>query len=306
MKILSNLLALSMLALVVSGCSKSEDESSNGAEGLNEIKLSSRVSLLKSSLQNVQIENGQKVGFTVLENVSRDALYENVELTASGTGSFTTLTKMYYPTNGNNVDFYAYHPYNSTQANGSTGKLSFSVKAGQNSQTDYLLSDVLYGEKLNVTRTNNVVPMTFFHKMSKLSFTIVKGDGVDISKLNNIKVLNILPDVEMDLSNGTISEAKGTPITVTAFNVTGAEADAEQVEGASAIVVPQKIAASTGLLSISVDKVTFTYKTENEITFESGKNYNFVITVSMGGIVVESTITDWGDGGSINGGGVMD
>lgn len=304
MNFISKLLISLTLITFLFSCSDSTND--NGDTVSEQIKIRSSVKLQRSDLQNVQIEEGQIVGFKVIDRSTNNDLYKNVALTADGTGGFDSSTAMYYPTNGSNVNFYAYHPYSTALDATETTLMSFSVQTDQNLQDNYLASDVLYSEKLDVKRTNDVVPLVFLHKMSKLSFTILKGDGVDISGLKKIEILDVLPDVDMELLDGTLSLAKGDPVTITAFNVKGGESTDTTLSGSSAIIAPQTIASKIPLLKISIDNVTFTYSTEKELEFESGKNYQFQITVNMGGIEVESSIVDWDFGGNISGGGVMD
>ncbi|WP_029905859.1 fimbrillin family protein [Prevotella sp. 10(H)] len=304
-----NLSGVLLLAAAMVGCSNSDELYESGSTD-NEILLTSKVSFAKSTYDTM-LHDGNKVGFYVTEwtNASTPGdptatnLYSNVLLTSDGKGNFEYDTKMYYPLSGNKVDFYAYHPYQSTKPADITD-IPFSIVEDQTSLTDYLASDLLWTKKDEVSKSNKKVPIEFKHKLTKLEFTIKKGNGTDLQNLSSVEVLNVLPETSLNLTNGSIARATGTPVNVTALGIKGTTEN--ELTGGEAIIVPQAITGGSKLLQISVGDVKFSYAPKDATTFESGKKYNYIITINMGGIEVTSTISNWADGGSTSGEGNMD
>ncbi len=294
---------LAVSALIFS-CS-SDDDNDYGPDGLGvPISLSSRVTFEQRALQDLQIAEGQSLSFFVtLTGSTDDIRYDNYRITADGDGGFTYQQTMYYPVNDDNVDFFAIHPY----AEGATlnQPLAFTVMADQSTENGYIGSDLLYAYSDDVRRTTNAVAMTFTHKLSKIDITVKQGGGVDLTELENIQILNLLPSTTIAPATGTLTAATGTNTTIMPYGMPGTITGTE-VDGITAIVVPQLFTAGETLLRITVDGVPYQYAPTSDITFQSGFRYGFIITVNQTGIDVSSTITPWEDGGSISGEGTLD
>lgn len=293
-----------MSGLFVISCSSHDDNEGNDNAPVA-IALSSKVDVItRSSLQNTQIANGQKVGFFVTKtSLPTDVRYTNVELTADGSGNFSS-SPMYYPISTENVDFYAYHPYQASVS--LAAPVTFSVQANQSTDASYLNSDLLYTTKTNVAKSTSAVPLTFKHKLTQLNFTIKQGIGMDLSSMTSVEVLGLLPTTKLNLADGSITAAEGVATDIKVHGVRGTTTGEDQVSGMSAIVVPQTAALNVRLFKVTVNGVSYYYKPSVDITYEAGKKYNYILTIDHAGITVTSDIEDWGDGGSINGTGSLD
>ena len=258
------------------------------------ITLSSRLNMhSKSTLQDVQIEEGQKVGLLVTKAGSPETmLYVNEELTADGDGNFACSTPMYYPITGDNVDMYAYHPYTGGIAT------SFEIQADQTSESNYLNSDLLFASVSDIAKSSSAVQMAFNHKLSKVNFTIKEGVGMDLSNLSNVEILNVLPEVGFSLITGTITAASGTPTAIQTYGVRGVEEEEGEVSGISAIITPQQFVTGSQLFKITIngnteEEVSYIYTLLEDFDFEEGKKYDITITVNSSSITTISTISDW-------------
>ena len=289
---------LALAALMVSAC---QDDTSVNPEGLTPIRLQSSVLQLKSGLQNVQIANGQQLGFFVNKDAESTFSTENFLLTADGDGAFTH-SPLYYPIGGSSFIFTAYHP---RQASVTDGEVEFSVLSAQDIDANYLNSDLLYVKKADIVRTTSAVALEFKHLLSRLTFTIKKGEDTEIHELSEILVSNVLPNVTLNLLDGSLSEASGTLSSITANGVTGGESGVESLSGGAAIVVPQIIPTNTALLQITVGELSYTYTLSSALELKSGKSYAFEITVNKVGISVSSSIAEWEDGESVVGDGIV-
>lgn len=299
------LLTTTCLSTITSCSSREEclDSDSNSSA----ILLKSALNLqTRSTLQNTQIVEGQKVGVSITTAGDQSSfLYDNQVITADGSGAFNYTSMMYYPQSGENIDTYAYHPYKEDVKSSVNDSALFVVSEAQSVQSNYLNSDVLFAVTKDVKRSSNPVPLVFTHKLSKITYTIRKGEGVDISDLRSIILLNALPQIEMHLLDGGLSEAFGTPTDLEAFNIQKGVSSDNEITGAAVILPPQTLRGGAQLLKITIGDTTFNYTPTQNILLESGKNYNFIITIGMNGIIFESNITDWEHGGTIIGEGVI-
>jgi hypothetical protein len=303
MNLLNKIWLLGAIALVLISCTDNDVINPEIPQGKVPIRLSSSVSLLRSGSQNQQIVSGQELGFHL--NITNEAEFniDNEKLTANGTGGFSHVP-MYYPTEGSSFEFTVYHPY--TASGNAGGYIDFSIATDQTVKSDYLNSDLLFSKKTGITRTLDAVELSFDHMLSKLSFTIKKGDGADISDLSKIEILDILPSVKMSITDGSLTAASGTKVNVSAYGVTGGAEGVESLTGSAAIIVPQTIESGSKLLYIYIGETKYSYTTTSAIVFEEGMKYDFEIEISATGVTLTSSINNWGDGDSVTGGGVLE
>ena len=289
---------LAFAALIVSAC---ESVSEVNPEGLTPIRLQSSVLQLKSNLQNVQIASGQELGFFVNKDEESAYSIENFQLTADGNGAFTH-SPLYYPTGSSSFVFTAYHP---RQASVLDGEVEFSVLSAQDIDANYLNSDLLYVKKTDIVRTTSAIALEFKHLLSRMTFTIKKGEDTEIHELSEILVSNVLPNVTLNLLDGSLSEASGTLSSIVANGVTGGESGVESLSSGAAIVVPQVIPTNTALLKITIGELDYIYTLSSALELKGGKSYAFEITVNKVGISVSSSIAEWEDGESVVGDGIV-
>ncbi|MCD7901414.1 MAG: fimbrillin family protein [Bacteroides sp.] len=266
-----------------------------------QIILSSRVTFqTQPRLQDDMIVSGQALSLFITPNgLTNEILYPNVNIVANGSGGFTSET-MYYPLDGRNIDLYAVHPY-STSASLTT-PLDFQVTADQRIQSNYLQSDLLHATSFNNARSTTAIGLTFSHKLAKLDFTIESSQGLDLSALNNVSIINTLPGTEINILNGNISAATGTPVIISAYGVAGSSESRTSVSDIHAIVVPQTIPMGTELFRFTIGNQSYVYTTDQAYTFEGGYQHAIKLTITATGIILDSSITPWEDGGSIGGG----
>lgn len=285
----------------------SDDDDDDNGNALVPINLTSRVTIQGRDVeQNVQIAANQQVSFFVTGTGSlTNIYYDNALLTADGNGAFSYSsggqTVLYYPVEPVNVDFYAVHPYASTTALNSI--MNFSVNLDQTTAANYYNSDLLYSKVENIARTRNAVPMTFNHKLSKINFTIRQGAGLDLSDLSSVTIMNVLSQIDMNLTDGTLVPVTGSTSEISVYGVRGTTGNETELTGMTAIIVPQSFTTdgTKQLFRLNINGVNFYYTPAVGIMFEEGKQYNYTLTVNNTGITVTSTIEDWLPGEDIIG-----
>ena len=297
------ILTLALSSLLFS-CSSSNDPDDGS---LIPISLTSRIVVAeRSNQQDVQIAANQQTSFFVTTTGNAgNVLYDNVRLTADGNGNFSYSyqggTVLYYPTEAINVDFYAVHPYSESASLSSVTK--FAVKQDQTVLKNYYDSDLLYSMVDDIAKTRAAVPMVFDHKLSKISFTVREGAGVDLSGLTAISVMNVMSEIDMNLTDGTLVPVSGDVTEIGVYGVRGTTGSETQVSGMSAIIVPQSFVTdgSKLLFRLTISGRDFYYTPAVGILFEEGKIYSYILTVNNTGIEVTSSINNWYPGGETEG-----
>ena len=315
MKAIRYILGLSVIA-AMSACSNDElNEAVNQPVNnqANAITLSTTLQGattrgLNSNLQSTQIEAGTVVGVFVMNGSSaiQDSEGTNTGAnnahTADGNGGLTTETAMTWPEGVNSLTIAAYAPRQAGWSYNNPNR--FTVKSDQSTDANYVASDLIYGVPAfnPVAKTSETIALNFAHKLAKVNFTINAADGVSLANAT-VTINNTVPSTLVSIKNGgELTADEGAAVTdIKAATLTST------ANTASAIIVPQTVEAGTQFVSIEAGSKVIA-KLPNAITFESGKVYNFAVTVNSlepgGEPVVEgqiklvsTSITDWGSGG---------
>lgn len=326
-------MTLTAATMILAGCNNDENEITDYWNG--EIRLTSGVSVQtranNTDVPDKQIAAGQTV-YTWVDKATTPDATEYIKawsLTAQGNGTFTG-SSQYYPTDGSNLDFYAMH-VNFAFAEGSstfpTSAITHAVAANQsdNLGTAYLNSDLLYGLKKGVARSKNEVDLTFYHLLSKVEIALKQGagepalDGATVTIENTRLKAAFTPDKEADINNTTTSAAQtaraGLVTCPTGDNAPASIKIATEVTNdfssatyAAAIIVPQTVTKDTKFIKVVLaDGGTFYYKIPtDDFKLESGKKYQYNITVNQTGLTVNSKIEDWTPVSAIEGSAEME
>lgn len=314
-------MTMAATALALAGCSNDENGMDNGPV---ELRLTSGVTVqtrASTATQSTTISQNEVVSVWVDDaGTTATPLYKAVQLTANGSNGFTG-EAMYFPQTGNNIDIYAVHgnfttPFNEGDAFPTNG-VEYKVEADQSAVADYTKSDLLYAVKKNVARSKNAVELTFYHMLSKLELAIKAGDGAPelatsgAVKLNGVTLDGkFTPSTTENMSEQSKRAAMlGDANTATTGDMTLGQktctdfAD-ENVDYNEAILVPQDMTGKTLTFSLK-DGGTLTYTIPAKTTFESGKKYQYHITLDLTGITVTSNIEDWDPVTAVNGSATM-
>jgi len=333
-------MTMAAAAMILAGCSNDENEVTDNWNG--EIRLTSGVTVQtrtnSADVPDKQIASGRTV-YAWVDKAGDPSATEYIKawtLTAQGDGTFTG-NLQYYPTDNANLDFYAMHGNFAAFTEGSdafptsASAITHAVDADQseNLGDNYLKSDLLYGLKKDVTRSASAVNLTFYHLLSKVEVALKSGDGnPDLTgatvTIENTKLkAAFTPSKTAEINSGTTSTAQTAraglvtcstssndpaPIKI-ATKITSNDF-AAGTEYAAAIIVPQQVTQNTKFIKVALagGGGTFSYSIPDAggITFESGKKYQYKITVNQSGLTVTSEIGDWSPVSAISGDAVMD
>lgn len=240
--------------------------------------------------------SGQKLGVYMINPETSEDIYANVPHTASVlNNTFVRLysqTQMYYPADGEKVDFIFYSPYQNV---GNRGVISVST-TNQNVPSGV---DLLYARGSGFSETTPSVPLTIEHILTRLLFKVeteinsktvsvrgldMKLSGIVSSGTFNLKTAELKPDTEKSSFGLLIDE--------------------DAAYQASAIVLPAS--STTGIrLEVTVLQSGKAYVSDlSEVikAFQPSAQHVFNVKLTNAGLAVTlgSSVEDWDAG---NGGG---
>lgn len=297
-KFFATLTAAIALTAGLASCSNNDDELNPKNEGRIPITLTSNVGsrATDQSLQETQIANGVNVGVFITQG--DNSIATNNMLASDGNGGFTGNAGS---TNDaeTNLDIYAYAPYNSAWEDLST-EYTFTV-TDQETNDKYYAADLMIAEPVNTAPTAEAINLTFKHKMAKLNLNFDLTGAPETFSLDGatVSVLNVLPSVNVKVSDGTIGTASGSATAIKAGTLTA--------EGkASVVFPPQTIAKDTKFVQVVVNGQTYEATLPSAVAFEGGKKYTYTVTFTVDGdggstvtgitLTPTTSVTPWEDG----------
>lgn len=211
-------------------------------------------------------------------------------------GEWISSGAIYYKDVNTNIDLYAYYPYDAPE---SVSDYRFEVQADQSGEGDvdgYEQSDFLWGMAPNVVPSSNKVKISFSHRLACANVFLTEGEGFAegefASLQKSVMVSNVKRSASIDLATG-VASAIGD---VAKEGILMRETE----DGYRAVVVPQNMAASVTIYTITVDGIAYRFKMDEEFAFKAGKQSKFTIQISkktMTGeyefTLVNTEITEW-------------
>lgn len=199
--------------------------------------------------------------------------------------SWTSATSLYWKDESTPADFYVYYPYTTTISN--VEAMPFQVKANQSNLSDYKTGDLLIGKTMDMKPTRNAVNINAKHMMSQMIITLRAGNGFTVSSLAaadvHVKINQLKTHATVHLSSGEVT-ATGDATDIIPLK----EADKYK-----ALIIPQAV-ADGNLITVHVDGRDFNLaKASNFQAFETGKRYNFTVTLNKTSNGVNIGITQW-------------
>lgn len=287
-----NVLTVVAAVLVLAGCSKNDKIVSND-NWHGEIRLSNEVSVhaTKAATPDTQIAKDQCIGVYVEGNAQTTYLYENIQMVADGNGGLLLSNandKMFYPQTGDSVNISAYHPYCYQDQN-------FIVKADQSKDADYYASDLLYSKSCLFACSKDAHTLTFVHVLSNVSYTLTAGNGLTQQDLEGAKVYVVNAEIATFFQR--VTGVLVPPI------LGSVKSDVLINAAHGAVVIPQNYNDGSNFLKVCLAKGgELYYKAHGgsgNLPPQVKKTYN--ITVNLTGLTVQSAITDWTTGGTVDG-----
>lgn len=188
-------------------------------------------------------------------------------------------TPVYFKDKHTPVDIYGYYPYGIPE---SIATYRFEVQKDQSTEAangrlgGYEASDFLWGKAGNIAPTSSRIPVKFQHRMAGVLVTLIEGTGFEAGEYAGLDkavlVTNTVRTATIDLSTGEVTPTGDVPATGTVPYSRNGEF--------RAVVVPQSVAASTPLFSITVGGVPYVFRKDEAFTYNGGKLHKFTIEIS--------------------------
>jgi len=217
----------------------------------------------------------------------------------------TTDQTIYYPVNGDKVNFIAFSPYGTTTTV-SDNAVQYTTFADQATQAKMEAVDFLYhkGTTAYDRTATTPVSLTFRHVLSKVTINVTTTTGADKVDLSALifTFAGTPGSVTAALADGTLT-AGSTAATITPYHKPFSTGDVTRT--ATAIVVPNKNVAGR-VITFTVagaggaDDLVFTYTLPPSRAFDSGYAYTLNFTLTTDGIDVGTSSTEVWEEGTVN------
>ena len=303
---------LAAAVIALAACSSEEENEQAWNDG--EIRLSA-VNVVESraaqGIQSTEFLSGEKIAVFINEDTSDEpsvTYTQPVVYTTDDAGNLSTTTPQFYPQNGNGVNIFGVYPYDAaTDVNGTA--VAFSVQSNQNTEANYKASDLMVGKPASnpVSKSTSSVQLNFNHCLTKININLLAGDGMTNNELNGAEVTigGVTNSATFNVKSGVVTAVTGTAA-ADYVELGGLTANNGTI-GGSAIIIPQDVTSGTDFFKIVIEPnsnnpTVYTYTLPANTTFTAGAAFTYNITVKKSGLTMSPpTITNWLDGGTVNG-----
>ena len=285
-----HLIFTGLLGLSLTGCVKDLDTPTVGeGDTTLPIQLYNEISQIPTTRVNDEgFCNGDGVGDYVVnyENGTAGTLRlegnqaDNVRYVYDEpNGKWTPDEAVYFRDKHTHVDLIGYYPYSTP-----TSVEAYPFEVAKDQSTDaangllggYEASDFLWGKTVDVAPTTQRINIKFQHRMAGALVSLSEGTGFaegEFAQLEKaVLVTNTIRKATIDLATGEITPSGDVPTTGIVPYKKGGEF--------RAVVVPQTVAASTPLFSITVDGTPYVFRKTEPFAYTGGKLHKFTIEIS--------------------------
>lgn len=328
---MKKILLLALVAASLTACSSDSETPQAPVASKQPIMLGTGMPTMRSNkqdLQKTELEAGTTVGVYIYfkdaqtTNTTYNYGYKNIAYTVSGIQGDLTITdtdkQPYYPdVKTQNIDIYAFAPqvYTGTaELSTLTAQDVFTTKADQTAEADYRASDFVWGklaDRSAPTTAGTKQEIKMDHMLSKVNINIAAGDGVNFTSLSGaeIKLNGVKLEGTVNLTTGAVSLSSAATNTAKTVTLTTSTSDTGKLADtttdcytSSAVIIPQDIAAADDFIEVELSNGSvYKYKTTATTTFAAKTKYTYDITLSVAGIQLTTTISDWTNGGTTPG-----
>lgn len=284
-----HLLIGGILTVVLGACSYEPDEMSVAVDQSCPIQLFNEIEQVATTRVNDEgFCDGDGVGIYVVnyeeglpgQLVTEGNQADNVRYVYDeANGKWIPDESVYFRDKNTHVDIIGYYPYGSPS---SVDSYAFEVSKDQSTEAangllgGYEASDFLWGKAADIAPTTQRIAVKFQHRMAGVLVTLTEGTGFDAGEFGQLEksvlVTNTIRKAVIDLSTGEVTPTGEVPTTGTI--------PYKRDGDFRAVVVPQTVAASTPLFSITVDGVPYVFRKSEPFSYVSGKLHKFTIEVS--------------------------
>ena len=286
----ANILATAALATLLAACSNDSDVFNTPDYADTPIGLNVNVGPMatRAGYEQGALTEGSFGLYLTTEGTNSDERYNCTNREVKYDNGWTIQGgQLLWKSNDATVTYYAYLPYTGTV--GDAASYAFTVKTDQSDESNVKASDLLYTGQQPAT-PGTALDITFKHALSKLNVTLAKGSELeDGLTFTSVRLSNCATATTVNLTAGTAGTATNSGQTITLYAAT----PNEQYE---CILVPQTFAQSLKVEITDNNGKVYTFKSDDELTFSSGKQYTLNLTVGRDKVTTGTISADpWGE-----------
>ena len=217
---------------------------------------------------------------------------------------------VYYKDINTHADLYLYYPYQASitdvNAAGFEVKKDQSAAATATELSGYEASDFLWGKGEDITPSQSAVSITLSHKLAAVQVALAEGTGFEEGEFESLEKSVILTGTTR---KATIDYATGIVTAVGNPQLDGIVMCPQSDGTFRAIAIPQSINENEQLFAITINGVSYKFSQASAVTYQSGKQTDFTITVSKKSpsgeyefALTDVQINDWTEDKNTHGG----
>lgn len=272
----ANILATAALATLLAACSNDSDVLNTPDYADTPIGLNVNVGPMatRAGYEQGALTEGRFGLYLTTEGTNSDERYNCTNREVKYDNGWTIQgEQLLWKSNDATVTYYAYLPYTGTV--GDAANYAFTVKTDQRNENNVKASDLLWTGGRQDATAGKALDINFKHALSKLNVTLKKGseleDGQNLT-FTSVKLSNCATEIVVNLLEGTIVKTTNSGQTITLYAATANK----QYE---CILVPQTFNQTLKVEITDNNGKVYTFKSPNELTFSSGKQYTLNLTV---------------------------
>ena len=271
----ANILATAALATLLAACSNDSDVFNTPDYADTPIGLNVNVSPMatRAGYEQGALTEGSFGLYLTTQDTEGDERYNCTNREVRYESGWTIQgEQLLWKSNDATVTYYAYLPYTGTVRD--AVNYAFAVQTDQSTEDNVKASDLLCTGQQPAT-PGTALDITFKHALSKLNVTLKKGseleDGQNLT-FTSVTLSNCATATIVNLTDGTAGTATNSGQTITLYAATANEKY-------ECILVPQTFNQTLKVEITDNNGKVYTFKSDNELTFSSGKQYTLNLTV---------------------------
>ena len=288
----ANILATAALATLLAACSNDSDVFNTPDYADTPIGLNVNVGPMatRAGYEQGALTEGSFGLYLTTEGTNSDERYNCTNREVKYDNGWTIQGgQLLWKSNDATVTYYAYLPYTGTV--GDATNYAFTVQTDQSNENNVKASDLLWTGGRQDATPGTALDINFKHALSKLNVTLTKGSELDEGvTFKSVKLSNCATKIVVNLLEGTFGNTTNSGQTITLYATT----ENKQYE---CILVPQTFAQSLKVEITDNNGKVYTFiKSDNELTFSSGKQYTLNLTVGRDKVTTGTISAEsWGN-----------
>lgn len=180
--------SLAMSSLIPISCVNNLSDDS-AEQGDIPIRISTEILCADTRVTDEEFEKGDAIGLYVLiqpSHLDQSRYIDNEKLMCSDLSSLVPENTLYYPKDDDiKCDFISYYPYVESGVPAKGNGLDVSIRTDQNSDEALSYSDFMVATNKDISPSNNMVPLSFEHKLCKVQIVLNPLSGEDADAILN-------------------------------------------------------------------------------------------------------------------------